>query len=149
MRESAKASFSEDECLAILSISPFEEDHACLQAIIGSASKLVIASDFCTAKALLAGRKIFLVLCECGSNPGTWIDWLEYLESLPNPPLLIVTSRLADERLWAEVLNLGAWDVLAKPFDDGEVLRTVQSTLLHYQSSAQVIAKPSSLTAAD
>ena len=77
------------------------------------------------------------------------IDWLEYLESLPNPPLLIVTSRLADERLWAEVLNLGAWDVLAKPFDDGEVLRTVQSTLLHYQSSAQVIAKPSSLTAAD
>ena len=148
MRESAKTGFSEDECLAILSISPFEEDHARLQAIIGSASKLVMASDFSAAKTLLAGRKIFLVLCECDSNPGTWIDWLEYLESLPTPPLLIVTSRLADERLWAEVLNLGAWDVLAKPFDDGEVLRTVQSTLLHYRYSAEVIPKPSSLPAA-
>jgi hypothetical protein len=34
-----------------------------------------------------------------------------------------VTSRLADERLWAEALNLGAWDVLAKPFDADEVIR--------------------------
>ena len=138
MRESAKANFSDDECLAILSISHFEEDHARLQAIIGSVPKLVMASDFSTAKALLESRNIFLVLCERDSNPGTWLDSLEYLQSLSNPPLLIVTSRLADERLWAEVLNLGAWDVLAKPFDDGEVLRTLQSTLLHYRSSSQV-----------
>ncbi|HUL34039.1 MAG TPA: hypothetical protein VL128_09165 [Candidatus Eisenbacteria bacterium] len=121
-----------------MSISPFEEDHARLQAIIGSVPKLVMASDFSTAKALLESRNIFLVLCERDSNPGTWLDSLEYLQSLSNPPLLIVTSRLADERLWAEVLNLGAWDVLAKPFDDGEVLRTLQSTLLHYRSSSQV-----------
>jgi DNA-binding response OmpR family regulator len=34
---------------------------------------------------------------------------------------LIVTSRLADEQLWAEALNLGAHDVLAKPYDHREV----------------------------
>ena len=39
--------------------------------------------------------------------------------------LMIVTSRLADERLWAEALNLGAYDVLAKPFDRTEAMRVV------------------------
>jgi FixJ family two-component response regulator len=34
-----------------------------------------------------------------------------------------VCSHLADEYLWAEVLNLGGCDVLAKPFEDHEVLR--------------------------
>jgi hypothetical protein len=41
------------------------------------------------------------------------------------PPLLIVPYRLADEYLWAEALNLGAFDVLAKSFDGNEVDRTL------------------------
>jgi DNA-binding NtrC family response regulator len=41
------------------------------------------------------------------------------------PPNLIVTSRLADDELWAEVLNLGGYDVLAQPFDPQEVYRIV------------------------
>jgi DNA-binding response OmpR family regulator len=40
-------------------------------------------------------------------------------------PILIVTSRLADEYLWAEALNVGAYDVLAKPFEREEVIRIV------------------------
>jgi len=57
---------------------------------------------------------------------------LEQVGCLPSPPLLIVSSRLADERLWAEALNLGAWDVLAKPFDKREVIRAVTSAWLHW-----------------
>ncbi len=30
---------------------------------------------------------------------------------------LIVTDRLANEALWSEVLNLGGYDVVAKPFE--------------------------------
>ena len=52
---------------------------------------------------------------------------LEHIRFLPNAPSLIVASRLADDRLWAEALNLGAWDVLAKPFDHIEVIRSVKS----------------------
>jgi hypothetical protein len=33
------------------------------------------------------------------------------------PPLLVVTSRLADDRLWWEALNLGGYNVLAKPLN--------------------------------
>jgi len=52
-------------------------------------------------------------------------DVLEQVTILPDPPSFIVTSRLADERLWAEALNLGAYDVLAKPFDSTEAMRVV------------------------
>ena len=50
-----------------------------------------------------------------------------HIQSLPNAPSLIVASRLADDRLWGEALNLGAWDVLAKPFDPTEVIRSLHS----------------------
>jgi DNA-binding NtrC family response regulator len=52
-----------------------------------------------------------------------WKCILEGIAGLPDRPMLIVSSRLADERLWAEVLNLGGWDVLATPFQPDEVLR--------------------------
>jgi hypothetical protein len=40
---------------------------------------------------------------------------------------VIVSSRLADERLWAEVLNLGGYDVLGMPFEPEKVLRVADS----------------------
>ena len=58
---------------------------------------------------------------------------LDEISLLPDPPLFIVTSRLADERLWAEALNLGAWDVLAKPYDTDEVIRIVSVARQHWQ----------------
>jgi len=54
-----------------------------------------------------------------------WKDILRKLERTPNPPPLIVTDRLANEALWSEVLNLGGYDVLAKPFEKREVLHVV------------------------
>jgi len=147
MKEHASVGAGKD-CLTILSISPFEEDHAYLQAIVGCISKVVPARDFSTAKKLLESREVFLVICEREATPASWIEWLEYMESVPSHPFWIVTSRLADERLWAEVLNLGGWDVLAKPFDDREVLRTVHSTVDRYRCSTKAIAKQFSPSAA-
>jgi len=151
MKDRARTSVPGDECLTILSVSPFEEDHARLQAIIGSLSKFVSAQNFSTAKRFLESQNVSLVICERDSPPTTWIECLDLsgLYSVPaDPPFLIVTSRLADERLWAEVLNLGGWDVLAKPFDDCEVLRTVRSTMERYRYSGEVMAKPLGLIAA-
>ena len=42
-------------------------------------------------------------------------------------PNVIVTAAISDEALWAEVLNLGGYDVLAQPFDSIEVSRVVSS----------------------
>jgi hypothetical protein len=35
---------------------------------------------------------------------------------MPIPPQLIVADRLARDGLWAEVLNLGCYDLLMTPF---------------------------------
>jgi DNA-binding response OmpR family regulator len=86
------------------------------------------------AAALAALRKVRVpvVVCESDLQPGTWKEVLEELRTLPDPPLLIVTSRIADERLWAEALNLGAYDVLAQPFDGTEVTRIVGMAWLRW-----------------
>jgi DNA-binding response OmpR family regulator len=55
----------------------------------------------------------------------SWRNFLDGLAGMDRPPRLIVMSRLADERLWAEVLKLGGYDVLAKPLDGVELRRVV------------------------
>ncbi|MCL5744434.1 MAG: hypothetical protein M1541_11000 [Acidobacteria bacterium] len=41
--------------------------------------------------------------------------------------MFIVTSRLADDALWAEVLNVDGYDLLLKPFRGEEVVRMVNA----------------------
>jgi FixJ family two-component response regulator len=68
-----------------------------------------------------------LVVAEAGFAPWPWQQLLDYLHLLPHPAQLIVTSRIADEALWADVLNRGGFDVLARPFDREELRRVVMS----------------------
>jgi len=118
----------------VLSISPIEEDHFflrktldCLQITLGPSRTFTVKSCATLASGLAALRQhqFEVVVCERDLPPGSWKDVLEQATILPDPPSLIVTSRLADERLWAEALNLGAFDVLAKPFDRIEAIRVV------------------------
>jgi len=90
---------------------------------------------------VLQGNRIPIVLCERDLLPGTWKDMLIESALLPDPPLLIVTSRLADDYLWAEALNLGAYDVLAKPFDEGEVARVVSLAWLRWKDEHEIPAQ--------
>jgi DNA-binding response OmpR family regulator len=70
---------------------------------------------------------VSIVICERDLTDGTWKDILQALDTLPDRPFLIVTSRLADDHLWVEVLNLGGYDVLLKPLDHEEVVRSIDS----------------------
>jgi DNA-binding response OmpR family regulator len=92
------------------------------------------ASVHATLMALRQDR-IQVVLCDRDLMPEAWKELLEQFACLAEPPCLIVTSRLADEHLWAEALNLGAYDVLARPFDGVEVVRTVNLARLRWQNN--------------
>jgi DNA-binding response OmpR family regulator len=52
-------------------------------------------------------------------------------------PFFIVTSRLADERLWVEALNVGAYDVLVKPFHVAELKRVLESAWSEWRDRDQ------------
>jgi DNA-binding response OmpR family regulator len=62
---------------------------------------------------------------------GDWKAILEVIVRMEEPPQLVVMSKDGDERLWAEVLNLGAWDVLMRPFHPKEVYRTIHAAWQH------------------
>jgi DNA-binding response OmpR family regulator len=120
-------------------VSPLAEDHLSLKAIVRHPTWRLFSADcVLAALAFLRRHEIPVVLCERDLMPGTWIDMLDHIRNLSHPPTLIVTSRMADERLWAEALNLGAWDVLAKPFDQTEVIRTVKSAWQRWHDQVQM-----------
>ena len=55
-----------------------------------------------------------------------WKDVLRSARERSDILPVIVGSRLADEKLWAEVLNLGGYDLLVKPFVAAEVQSVVR-----------------------
>lgn len=129
--------------ITVLSVSPIDEDCAALAHIFNDPNwttytrskwKLLATATIESALTALQHNRIPIVLCENDLLPGSWIDMLEQLTLSADPPYLIVTSRLADDRLWADALNRGAYDVLAKPFDRAEVVRIVSLAWLHWKA---------------
>lgn len=64
---------------------------------------------------------------------GTWKDLLAQTTLFPVAPNLIVVSHLADERLWAEVLNMGGYDLLLVPYDADEAIRVITLAWLDWE----------------
>lgn len=129
-----------ERAVTVLEISPFESDHAALQRIFSHSNwKLHVSRSCSEAIALLKKKLIPVVLCERDLPDGSWKDILERTAQAANPPAVIVSSRLADDGLWSEVLNSGGYNVLAKPFQDAEVFRDVSLAWLHWKSQADRI----------
>jgi DNA-binding response OmpR family regulator len=117
-----------------LLVSPDRDD---LRSLSG-----MLAEDFGQVRGVRSFREAIQILntseypvvvaCEGVLPDGSWKDLYEFLSaSLRNPPPFIVVSRHADESLWAEVLNLGGYDVLAKPFESAEVQRVMSMARRH------------------
>ena len=79
------------------------------------------------------GRPLQSLFCDEKFADGEWKGLWNELVKDPCPPEVIVASRLADERLWVEVLNLGAYNLLSKPFRPEEVVRTIHGALMEWQ----------------
>jgi DNA-binding NtrC family response regulator len=117
----------------VLSVSPTEEVHFSLQEIFNHSKwKLHKTHSLPAALAIIRAQTIPVVLCETDLLPDIWRDLLDQITRAPNPPAVIVSSRLADDRLWAEALKLGAWDVLARPFMRTEVFQAVSAAWRHW-----------------
>ena len=139
MKKAAGMERHPSSTISVLSIGSTEEDQAALSRIFDSSrgsgspgAKWILESrpSLASGISLLKSRKTPLVLCESDLGAATWRDFWAQAAALPDPPYLIVTSRLADESLWAEALSLGAYDVLAKPFQPEEVVRALSQAWL-------------------
>jgi len=104
-------------------------------------------ADVAAVLRALHQERIPVVLCDQDLMPQAWREMLAHFATVREPPSLIVSSRMADDRLWAEALNLGAYDVLARPFERDEVLRSVSLAGMHWWNRYPVRAATASAAA--
>jgi response regulator RpfG family c-di-GMP phosphodiesterase len=88
----------------------------------------------------LERNPVHVVLVESDLAVWSWKGLLRHLRRLAPSPQLIVASRTADESLWAEVLNIGGYDVLAQPFRRDEVERVIAAARRHFEMPQHAVA---------
>jgi DNA-binding response OmpR family regulator len=115
----------EQPCTA-LAVNLAQEDIISLAGILrGSCWRLREAQTCQEALCFARNGSVPVVLCEPHMSDGNWNTLMGELREVAKPPAVVVVSRLADERFWVEVLNLGGYDVLVTPFDRSEVFRVL------------------------
>jgi DNA-binding response OmpR family regulator len=120
------ASIAYPEKISILLISSSPADMPALRGILHHSHwHLAQAGGVREAQQQLNRDAPQVIVCERDLPDGGWKNVLCCANEVAAPPLVLVVSRTADEALWAEVLNLGGYDVLLKPFDRAEVVRIV------------------------
>jgi DNA-binding NtrC family response regulator len=86
-------------------------------------------------KAFIRRTRVPVMLTEATLPDGTWRDLLQATEDLRPRPLVIITCKSPDHRLWAEALSCGAYDVLAQPFDIREVNYVISSAWRSWETA--------------
>jgi DNA-binding NtrC family response regulator len=112
----------------VLFVSPFSRDARTLaQMLDGSSLVIVYASCLKDASNKLETGSFQVILCEADLDDGNWMDALRLARR--SGAELIVTHPWADASFWAEAINLGAYDLLAQPFQRTEVRRVLASAV--------------------
>lgn len=133
---------SENATVRVLAVMAAEHDHETLDRILRSSKwNVVKAANLAAALAQLEKLECTpVVLCDRELAASGWKEVLRRALDMTDGPEVIVSARLADEKLWAEALNLGAYDVLAKPFDATEVERSLSAALRCWRARRQVVS---------
>ncbi|HUK16090.1 MAG TPA: response regulator [Bryobacteraceae bacterium] len=119
--------------VSALMVGEYENDRMLVHDVFRKLGwRLSEACDRRRAMDYLGRHPVQVVLAESATPRWNWRRVLRDLRQLNRPPQLIVTSRSADDLLWAEVLNVGGYDVLARPFQVDEVERVVAAARRHF-----------------
>jgi DNA-binding NtrC family response regulator len=112
----------------ILCISGHQEDARQLSQML-HALPLVVdhVGTLLLASAQLRKQDYDVVLTEATLPDGNWLDVLHLVRETPREMKVVVTDPQADAHLWAQALNLGAYDLLAQPFYEPEVRRILSN----------------------
>jgi len=135
--------------ISVLTISPHEADLVLVSNLIShSAWNHQSAKTIEEALTVLESSDVHVILCDADLPGGGWEGVLERAADLDRHPETVVLARHPDERLWAKVLNLGAWDLLAKPLQPKEFYRSVHHAFRHWSEKIRAVRKsPGSETA--
>lgn len=86
---------------------------------------------------LLQSSEFRVVFCDLESEEVRYVDLLETLRSVGKPTKLIVTSRLISMKEYIEAIQVGAYDFLCPPFEDGELSRLLHNAGAHPSGNSE------------
>ncbi len=120
-----------------------DEDRCGLERILGPCRWNLVWKQTC-AGAVEAVRDTAapIIISDQALADGNWRELWHQLQETSSPPMFILGSRMADESLWAELLNLGGYNLLSIPFDPEEVIRTVHGALMQWYIAESAKTKP-------
>jgi DNA-binding NtrC family response regulator len=123
-----------EKVVTVLLVSPFPSDHQALQNLFNRSNwRLFRASSAEEARRLLRQHRIPVVISEARFPSGSWADIVRDQTGYAASLKMIVMYRFSDPHSHVETLRLGAFDVLAKPFDESEVVQSIGFAWLQWK----------------
>ncbi|MBK9169322.1 MAG: hypothetical protein IPM24_17920 [Bryobacterales bacterium] len=112
----------------VLHISPNASDAASLSRMMADCPlSFVHVPNVREANRVLKEQYFPVILTEVHLEDGDWKEVLAAARQAHRETEVVVTVPAADVRLWAEVINLGGYDILVQPFESSEVHRVLLS----------------------
>ena len=119
--------------VSALLVGEFGADFPLVRAVFRKCGwRLFEALDRKCALRHLRRSAVQVVIADSAIDGWNWKQVLDDTRRTAPAPQLVVASREADDYLWSEVLNLGGYDVLPRPFERDELERVVVSARRHY-----------------
>ncbi len=89
------------------------------------------AASLDEAEMRLRRAKVRVLLTNSSFRGGNWKDALETASHIRRAVAVVVAAKSADEQLWIAVLELGAYDLVQKPFEPDDLRRILETASVH------------------
>ena len=118
----------------ILVVMPSQRRFGLLPILEQAGMDVYVAGNFRDAQQKLSEQASYdLLFVDAELPDGSWQRLLPAILESGKSCEVIVCARLADEQLWAEVLQCGVYDLIPEPYDEREVARIARCALdSHY-----------------
>lgn len=123
-------------------LSHLEQDHVFMRNLFSKTNWFLDQShSLQEARVLLEQASIPLIMVAADLPGFDLNEFLAAVHLLPKPPFVFMIGK---DDLWAEVLNLGAYDLLSRPLDQQEVLQAVSLAWLAWTKGTRDKSHPPS-----
>ena len=134
----------EHSTVRVLAVLSQKADRAALAGIFSHSNwKLDVCETLREARVRHRDGGTGVIICDSVLPDGAWQSLLDAVAAMEPQPRLILALPTPDCQVWAEVINLGGYDAIVKPFHKEEVVRIVSLAWLSWRDALQaIIPKP-------